>query len=288
MTSGYIKEEIPLLISSDEKLDIYNKSADGSYFKVRLEDGLHIPKEAINVNLRVEQASVWYTSPNIITGKNDRLDITGPDQATGLLQNYIVTLDQGLYSVDNLTQAIESDLINQGAKYLDNGVKRPLINFFPDTATGKLLIQINYDTVQIDFAAQRSFGSILGWDDRQIGPFTGQTMPLILRPPSVAKFNQIDYYLINSSIINQGLRINSTYNHTIARVLIDVEPGSQIVYSPNHPTRCNANSLRGQRKTEIEFWLTDQNYNRVDTNSENWSATIAIEYYLPINHDSFK
>lgn len=286
MTSHqYIKEEIPLLISSNENLDIYNKSPDGSAFKVRLEDGLHIPKEARNINLRVEEASIWYTTPNIISGVNDRFDITGPDQANGLIQNYLITLEQGLYSVDNLIVALENELISAGAKYIDNGVKKPLIQFIPDTATGKLLLQINYDSVIVDFNTQRTFRDILGWDARTLGPYTGQTMPLILRPPNPAKFNQIDYYLINSSIIEQGLRVNSTYNHTIARVLIDVEPGSQIVYRPNHPTRVNADNLRGVRKSEVEFWLTSDKYERVNTNGEDWTASIVIEYYIPIKNE---
>jgi hypothetical protein len=284
----FVKEEVPILISSNTELGALNKSANGSAFKVRLEDGLAIPKNAVNVNLRVESASVWYTTPNIITGVNDTLSITGPDK-NDVLTNFNIVIEQGLYSVDNLTYAIEVGLQQTGAKYLDNqGVRKPLIEFTPQTATGKLLLDINYDNVTVDFSASRNFGEILGWINQVVGPFPGQEMPVILVPSNVAKFNQIDYYLINSSIIDQGLRVNSRYNHTIARVLIDVEPGSQIIYSPNHPTRCNANSLRGVRKTELEFWLTDQNYRRVDTQGENWSANIVIEYYLPINDQSFR
>lgn len=191
--------------------------------------------------------------------------------------------------MENLTYAIEVALFNSDAKYLDDmNIKRTLIEFTPQSATGKLLLDINYDNVSVDFSAPRNFGEILGWSGQQVGPFPGQQTPIILIPQNVAKFNQIDYYLINSSIIEQGLRVNNRYNHTIARVLIDVEPGSQIIYSPNHPTRCNANNLRGVRKTEIEFWLTDQNYRRVNTQGENWSANIVIEYYLHINDPSFR
>ena len=283
----FLREEIPLLISSNENLDVYNKSADGSYFKIRLENGLHIPKEAINVNLRVESASIWYTTPNIITGVNDTLSIIGPDK-NDLIKPFVIVIEQGLYSVDNLLQAIELGLFQAGAKYINNGTKASLIDFVPDPATGRLLLQINYDSVSIDFGAPRNFSNILGFDGGVYGPFIGQDLPVNIRPPKPAKFNQIDYYLINSSIIEQGLRINSSYNHTIARVLIDQTPGAQIIYSPNHPTRCNANSLRGLRKTEIEFWLTDDKYQRVDTGSENWSVNMVIEFYLPVTHKSFK
>lgn len=279
---SYIKKQIPLLVNSNPENGTFNNSKEGSFFSIRIEDVIKIPSDAKDVSVEVTEASVWYTTPNIITGVNDQFDISGPDQANGLIQNYLITLEQGLYSVDNLIVALENSLINAGAKYIDNGVKKPLVEFIPDTATGKLLLKINYDSVIIEFNTLRTFRDILGWNGTTLGPYIGQTMPLILRPPNPAKFNQLDYYLINSDIINSGIRVNNTYNHTIARVLITTEPGSLIIYQPQNPVKVNANELRGASRNSIDFWLTDQNDNRVSTQGEYWSATIIISYYVKI------
>ena len=72
------REEINLLLSSDSTQGAFNKSSDGSYFEVQLQDGIHVPKNAKSCFLSCEEASVWWTVPNIITNVNDKIYITGP------------------------------------------------------------------------------------------------------------------------------------------------------------------------------------------------------------------
>ena len=61
-----VPEEITMIISSDPKNGAVNRSSDGSYFEINLEDGLHVPKEALNVNLEVPDSVIWNVVPNII------------------------------------------------------------------------------------------------------------------------------------------------------------------------------------------------------------------------------
>lgn len=75
---NFIPEEISMIVSSNGAQNI---SQDGSYFEIGLQDGLKIPKDALNVNLSVEEATVWWVIPNI-TDVNNKLYITGPQGET--------------------------------------------------------------------------------------------------------------------------------------------------------------------------------------------------------------
>ena len=80
---------------------------------------------------------------------------------------------------------------------------------------------------------------------------------------------------------NKGIRFNNNYNQTIGQVLIDVPSGSQIVSKPFNPARVNAPELAGTTRTNLRFWLTDDEDRRVNTNNEYWSARIVIHYLRP-------
>lgn len=82
MSSLLIPHEISMLISSDTDQGAINKSADGAYFEIQLQDGLKIPTDAINTTIATEESTVWWSIPNISTGVNDKLYITGPSGAT--------------------------------------------------------------------------------------------------------------------------------------------------------------------------------------------------------------
>lgn len=76
------KGEINIIVSSDPSQGAFNRSADGSYFEIFLQDnGIQIPKDATQCYLSVEEATVWWTVPNVITGVNDQVPIWGPSGA---------------------------------------------------------------------------------------------------------------------------------------------------------------------------------------------------------------
>ena len=146
MSSFVVPEEISMIVSSDPNSGATNISSDGSYFEVQLQDGLKIPKDALNVNIAVEEATVWWVVPNIITGQNDKLYITGPD-TSDVVQNYVITIPQGLYDLAGLNQAVLRELENAGAKIDPD----PLITLTPDEPTQKVEIRFNYPTVEVNF-----------------------------------------------------------------------------------------------------------------------------------------
>lgn len=72
-----VPEEISMIVSSDPSQGAVNKSPDGSYFEVQLQDGIMIPSDALNINVSVEESTVWWVVPNIITGVNDKMYLNG-------------------------------------------------------------------------------------------------------------------------------------------------------------------------------------------------------------------
>tara|TARA_R110000764_G_scaffold17132_2_gene47166 strand:- start:1721 stop:2833 length:1113 start_codon:yes stop_codon:yes gene_type:complete len=361
-----LPEEISFVVSSDPDAGAVNRSADGSYFEIQLDDGLQIPKEALNVNVRVEEATIWWVVPNIITGQNDKMYITGEDapvktsyetmgfdanntmsltgaifdilQSTGsalpvgaflvgdtinvesgvlagssfvvqaintdtttqmnyevlpsssnqtvgnwtfsrtrpgVANAYALTIPQGLYDLSGLNQAIQRDLENLGART----DPEPLISFTPDSATQKVEMRINYDDVSVDFTQADTPRVILGFDSLVYGPYA--SAPIEILAPNIAQFNQINYFLVHSDLVNKGIRFNNRYNQTISQVLIDVAPGSQIIHKPQNPAKSNAQELAGAKRNNMRFYITDDKQRQVNTNGEYWTCRIVIDYLLP-------
>ena len=269
-----VPEEISMFVSSDPIAGAINRSSDGSSFEIQLQDSLAIPKEAMNVNISVEEATVWWVVPNIITGENDKMYITGPD-TLDVVQLFTVTIPQGLYDLSGINQAILRELENLGAK-IDPS---PLITLTPDEATQKVEMRIDYTTVSVDFTPVDTPRDILGFNSQVLGPFVGA--PVSILADNVAAFNQINYFLLHSDLTNRGIRFNNNYNQTISQILIDVPPGSQIVSKPFNPAKVNAAELAGAKRTNLRIWLTDDQDRRVNTNGEYFTARIVVTYLRP-------
>jgi len=280
---SFVPEEISLIVSSDPGAGAVNVSSDGSQFEIQLDgEGIQIPKDAINVNVSVEESTVWWVIPNIITGENDTLYIYGDNDATPAVpQLFTVVIPQGLYDLAGLNQAVQAGLESLNARTIGaGGEPLSLISLTADDATQKVRIRFNYTNVYVDFQPNNTPRQILGFNAQQYGPFAGA--PLSILAPNTAQFNQVNYFLIHSDLVNKGIRFNNSYNQTVAQVLINVAPGSQIVSTPFNPAKCNAQELAGSKRTNLRFWLTDDKQRNVNTNGEYFTARIVIHYMRPM------
>jgi len=186
-----------------------------------------------------------------------------------------VVIPQGLYDLAGLNNTIARLLQVAGAQSDPDA----LIIFSSDEATQKVLTRYTYPTVYIDFTQAATPREILGYDSAVYGPYV--TAPIDVLAPNVAAFNQVNYFLVHSDLVNRGLRFNNAYNQTISQVGIDVNPGSQIVYVPFNPPVCNAQELAGGKRTNLRFWLTDNLQRPVNTNGESWTARVRISFLRP-------
>ena len=259
--------EIPLIVDSSATAGAINKSADGSTFEIELDDPITIPSDATNVHVQVQESTVWWVIPNIITGVNDTFSL---DDGLGG-GPYIITIAQGLYGLSELQQAVESSLIAVGCA-------PGQFTFLADNATQKIILRLNAIGVTVDFTVGTTFHVILGFLNTDVlGPTIVAQTDFIAT--NVAAFNTIEYFLIHSDIVPQGIRTNNSYNQTIAQVLIDTGPGNQIVSRPFNPPKTEAQNLIGALRRRLKFWLTTQDGKTlVDTNNESWSARIVISY----------
>ena len=245
-----VSHEIPMVVSSATTNGAVNKSADGSQFEINLEDDLKIPDNAKNVSVAVEEAEIWWTIPNIITGTNDKFYVNGRDTAD-VVQNYTVTIPQGLYTHSELNSTILADLESQGAKQSPN----PIIQILAHTASNKIQIRLEYNDSQVDFTQAQTPRDILGYNSQLL---TTASAPENILAPNVAAFNTVNYFLIHTDLLSQGMRFNNVYNQTVAKVPITVQPGSQIVFQPVNPPRIHEPFLKGVSRNRIKFWLTGE------------------------------
>ena len=263
-----ITNEISLLVSSDATQGATNKTSNGSYFEISLgTEGVRVPSNAYNTQLAVEEATIWWTVPNVITGQNDLLRVIGPRASDGVTTTYNIVIPQGLYDLSGLNTAI--------LRQLENASPESIINLLADEATQKVVVRLNYLASSVVFVNQSPY-EILGFN-------LLQTLSTISAPenkvaPNVAAFNQVNYFLIHSDLTNKGIRFNNNYTQTISQVLIDHPPGSQIVSKPFNPARIPVPELNGTNRSLLRFWITDDQNRLVNTNGENWSARLVIKW----------
>ena len=263
-----IKKEISLLVSSDSQDGAINKSSDGSSFEVALEKPLDIPKDAQNVTIGVTSSTIWWNIHNIKAGVNDAFYITYNDGEG--IDDYSGSIPPGLYDLNNYGSAVNKMIEN-------NGGPSGLLIFSGDGATSKVIITFTETNIIVDFTQTDTARLILGFNSQLLSNIA--VSPLNFLADNEAGFNVIDYFLLHSDLTDQGIRINNKYNNVIARVLINVSPGSQIVTNPFNVIKTSAVKLRGGLTTDMRFWLTDQNSNAVNTNEQNWSMELNISYF---------
>ena len=262
--------EYPLIVSSSSNAGAINKSADGSYFEVNFDHSLEIPTKADMVQCELRSATIWNTVYNISAslGNNNfrYIDTSGPT-------NYDVVIPDGLYNLDTLSERINQELVNQG---LASGI----IDFVPDNASQKVVIEFTQANQRVDFTIANSVRLIMGFDSR-LSPLAGATTAAEFDTgDDQAAFNSTDSFQIHSDLVQQGVPSNGTFRQILAPVLITSPPGTQIVYEPRHPLRVSLEDKIGAKLKKLSFWLTDQNSDRVDTAGEDWACSLVIRYTM--------
>ncbi len=266
-------------VSSDPNLGARNVGNNGSTFEVLFNPALTVPEEAVNVKVSVERATVWYTFPNISASLgNNKFYVN--EGAT----NYILTIPDGLYSLDQLEQSI----INEGTNAGITNSPNPFIQLTGNQATQRVEITFGYNNISVNWNADSPY-VILGFTQ---GTTTGPTSALPVPPAdpldyqytadTVAGFNQVNEIFIKSDLVNDGIPLNNKFDGVLTNIQLDVPPGSQQTYQPFRPLYCSGESLKSASRSSVRFFLTDEEGNFLDTASEYYTLTIRISYDLPM------
>jgi hypothetical protein len=269
------EHQIPLIASSDPVNGASSISKNGSRFSIVFTRPLIVPPEASQVWLTIEQSSVVYNTPNISPELgNNLMRIQFFDGVISTVHDIVI--EKGLWDLDHLNSTISQQLSNQGA--LSDAV-----TLIPDTATQRVILKFR-EFYQVDFTIDNSVRTILGFKSR-ISPVGGFAPidNLYEEADSEAKFNSLLFYLIHSDLCSgHGLRVNNIFADILQSVPIsNTSAGSLINYEPQNLQRIPAPNLINQSLRELNFWLTDNQNQFVDTLGEFWSCRLNIHYIVP-------
>ena len=248
-----------------------NVSADGSRFQVTLNNPLQIPRSSMYATLEVEQASIWYVTPNItVEFGNNLFQFTTANAGNPGL--HTITITDGLYSLEGLASFLNVAFSNLG-------LPSNLIVLSGDDATQSTVLTYLEAGDFADFTIANSCREILGFDAvTSPNPLQGAGYSDYSQNP--AAFNRVNSYAIRSNIVSEGIPINNTAAGILVSVPIPstVPPGSQISYQPQSPTKVDCRELIGQTKLNFSFELVDQLLRPTPTQGEIYTFIITFRF----------
>lgn len=277
MTTVLVQNQDSYLFSSSTENGALNKSADNSSFYVDMQSyPISIPKDAVSTSISLDYASIWNDVYNVNTGVNDQINLS----ITGSSLAQPMTIPAGSYSVEDLSNEINRQIINADPATFTTDI----IQLIPDFPTGKVIIKcLNVALTNVAFntnARTVAFGDFLGFTGSPIFAFTTAGQYVI--GSDIANINVIDFFLIHTDLVQNGIPINGFYSNTISKVPILKAPGELINYEPTNPTKIEATNLQeviGRRTAR--FWVTNQN-NEAITLPSDYSFSLRIEYSMPM------
>jgi len=228
-------------------------SSNKSSFEFKLADPLEIPRDAINPNLHLETASIWYDFFNISAEKKNNHLYLSCNDITGEWAKRDIVIPNGLYSLAGLNSMLT--ILFEEYKIKTNPL--PPISIHGVDATQKCYITVNYEEVVIDFELPNTFASLLGFPNEIIGPFHPTELPKNVYGSSVAQFNSTNSINLHCDLVNKGIPTNGTYSSIIAHIPIDIAPNTLLVFDPSKPTNVECENLKGTTINNMRIWLTN-------------------------------
>jgi hypothetical protein len=250
-------------------------------FTVNLYNSITFPAEALSVEVALYSANIWNSNPNILDGTggtitNNKLYIAYDDGLGGGVVNYVITLPNGLYSVDGLSSTISLEIEALG-------LPADLITFIADSSTQKITIRYNYALTQIDFTQADTFRVILGYNSR-LSPLAPSAIGTLDQADNVANFNQINGWLILApDLLRDGIPVNSTASAVLGQVPINASPNSLVNFEPSNLNFINCDHLRKARISNLTFKVTNELLQDI-INVESWQFSVIFRYTLSEKH----
>lgn len=260
-----IEKQFSLLFSSalGNNVDPVDKSS----FTVQLYNPISVPRNAKSAQIGLYSANVWNSSPNIVTGENDKVYFIY------LGSPYNITIPQGLYSVEDLQNQIQTQILLESVPIPDD-----IIQLLPNEATQQILTQFNYAGTQLDYTQANTIREIVGYDAR-LSPLVPSVAPGELDPAdSLAAFNQYDSFLILANdLVLDGLPVNDRAVGVLAQIPLTSPPNSLINFIPPQIQYIQADHLINHKIYDMKFRLTNQNGEPLIV-IEDWVFGIIVRY----------
>ena len=255
------------------------------------------------VNLQV----LYLDNYEIDATNSDFTIFYGPSTAT-------LSIPFGIYNINELQTQI-NDIIKTSTSISIDFIKLNVINSlgFNQSANSMLVIWTDGVNVgSIQFPVANGIGTTIGLDngvlynyntlytsDVRNGLITWETInsladvlgfdgdepyfaTIVYTGTSIPRINAYNFYLLRMDIVDKGIRFNNNFSHIVEVILIDVEPGQQILTRPVHPPTSEVQHLAGRPINRIRVELLKDDLTPADTNGENYYARVAIKYWEPI------
>ena len=220
-----------------------NLSELGSSFTYRFKTPLQIPSDA-DCTLSLNQASLWYVTPNISAALGNNQMRFGMDAIESW--SIIFVFEDGLYSLTALQAATRKKLIEYhedltGDEILlipDNAQQKLVLSLNPTEKTGiiRTWVSSTADFTMADFlgfASNSNVESAVSMDDRNLKAITDIGN-------DTAKFNaELSHFILNCSLSSGSYDSDGNFNSSqIAQMFpISINPGSQLVHVPVNPIK---------------------------------------------------
>lgn len=251
---------IQLLVSSNPKSGSKNLSNNGSMCEIRMDPPIHVSRD-YKATMKLLKSSIWNTIANIDQTLYNNNVLVFNDG----IQNLTLTLPTGLYSINGLNVAINDFLVN-------NNLPQNVCILDGIEATGHITIAFNAANLRIIWT-NSTIATFLGWT--QASPQIGPGVPgFSYTSPNSAAFNSVSTVVIHSSICTGSYFSGRGGSDAIGSVSLTVRPGSLNYNEFINPIP----SLINIRNIDtIQFYLTDENNNPLNTGGEYFSLSLEIE-----------
>ena len=268
---SYQEQSFSWLFSSNPALGAREISPSGSTFTTFLQEGFTIPPNSFGIEVGCVSASVWYNQPNV-TEENNIFTFERNDGAI-----LTVTLPVGLYSFDELNRTLKNLLL-----FTYNITNYSWSPVQSTQRVSEVFIVTPNPSIIRTYWNLGSPQNLLGFN---LGRFTSNPVGTSgsYVGDTTAKFNQIDFYLIKTSLLSKGIRVNNKYSGVIAQVGISGPAGSLIDFLPQNIQWTSAGELgNGSTVTNVTTILTDSNGKPVETFGESFSVNLIIRWKVPL------
>ena len=259
-----VPREISLILDSNPSNGAVNRTPDGSTFEVQFQDPLLIPSNAVNPTLDVEESNIWYSQPNVFDAgveQNNLFEFNGVP----------LFVPAGIYTVsslqDAMNRAIDLNPITTGNT----------ISLTFNQSTGLLELLLNLGNTLL-FPIFNSLGPLTGFDTNVL--YTNALNPNISQ--SVPTFNNINYYLVQCDLVDNGIRFNNLYRNIIEVSLIDVPPRSLIIHRPFNPPTIPLDNLVGHARNRVRVSLLRDDLVPANTQGEYYFLRLSLKWLEPI------
>ena len=257
-----------------------NLAEDGHSFNYTFSPALVVPSEAVDAELKVVEASLVYTWPNLSVGTN-----TDQFKYIRAGTTYTHTIPKGIYDLKGLASFMNAAAFSDGFSLSNDLFVLEGVTATQKVTLGAYITGGHGVKVMFQEPTMANVARLLGFDTTEVH-LTGDNGTYQFETGSNrALFSDLQYVTIQSTLVSGAYDSGGNQSNVLCSIPPDVNPGESIYFRPSFPMVIEAGNLIGNPVNVVTFRLVDNLGRPVDTMGESWSARIKITYRMFISPD---